>query len=98
MRLGVTIFATDQGMPPHELAVAAEERGFSSLYLPEHTHIPVSRRTPAAATGAAGGTGPARLRGTSGDRTLPVEYARTLDPLVALAMAAAVTSRIRLGT
>ena len=98
MRLGVTIFATDQGMPPHELAVAVEERGFASLYLPEHTHIPVSRLTPAAATGAAGGTGAARLTGTSGDATLPVEYARTLDPFVALSMAAAVTSRIALGT
>ncbi len=98
MRLGVTIFATDLGMPPHELAAAAEERGFASLYLPEHTHIPVSRRTPAAATGAAGGTGAARLTGTSGDATLPVEYARTLDPFVALSMAAAVTSRIALGT
>ncbi|AQZ65961.1 N5,N10-methylenetetrahydromethanopterin reductase [[Actinomadura] parvosata subsp. kistnae] len=46
MRLGVTMFATDLAMPVHELARALEERGFDSLYVPEHTHIPVSRRTP----------------------------------------------------
>ncbi len=34
-------------MRPDELARAAEERGFVSLYVPEHTHIPVSQRTPA---------------------------------------------------
>ncbi|MGH3241251.1 MAG: TIGR03619 family F420-dependent LLM class oxidoreductase [Spirillospora sp.] len=82
MRLGITMFATDLTMEPHDLAREAEERGFASLYLPEHTHIPVSRETP-----SPGGTG-----------DLPAEYARTLDPLVALAAAAAVTERITLGT
>ncbi|MFB9883532.1 TIGR03619 family F420-dependent LLM class oxidoreductase [Planobispora siamensis] len=82
MRLGVTMFATDTAMPVADLARAAEERGFASLYLPEHTHIPVSRRTPPA----------------GGQDTLPEEYRRTLDPLVALAAAAAVTGRISLGT
>ncbi|MCB0973546.1 MAG: TIGR03619 family F420-dependent LLM class oxidoreductase [Actinobacteria bacterium] len=47
MRLGVTIFATDQTMPISDLAREAEDRGFWSLYLPEHTHIPVARTTPA---------------------------------------------------
>jgi probable F420-dependent oxidoreductase len=99
MRLGITMFTTDRTAAAHELAVAAEERGFSSLYLPEHTHIPVSRLTPGPATPAASGTaGERRLRGTSGDETLPEEYARTLDPLVALGAAAAVTSTITLGT
>ncbi|MFI6886028.1 TIGR03619 family F420-dependent LLM class oxidoreductase [Streptosporangium canum] len=82
MRLGVTMFATDRSMPVAELARAAEERGFASLYLPEHTHIPISRRTAPAA----------------GQAVLPEEYGRTLDPLVALAHAAAVTGRIALGT
>ncbi|MEO5876129.1 MAG: TIGR03619 family F420-dependent LLM class oxidoreductase [Streptosporangiaceae bacterium] len=98
MRLGITMFATDRTMPPHELAVAAEERGFSSLYLPEHTHIPVSRTTPAPASPEASGARPGHLRGTSGDETLPADYARTLDPFVALSIAAAVTSTITLGT
>jgi probable F420-dependent oxidoreductase len=46
MHIGVTMFSTDYAMQPHELAKAAEERGFESLWLPEHTHIPVSRKTP----------------------------------------------------
>ena len=62
MRLGITMFATDRTVAAHELASAAEERGFSSLYLPEHTHIPVSRLTPGPATKAASGTGERMLR------------------------------------
>ena len=46
MDLGLAHFATDYGMPPAELGQAAEELGFESLFLPEHTHIPVSRATP----------------------------------------------------
>ena len=47
MELGVTIFLTDLSIGPVELAREAEARGFGSLWLPEHTHIPTSRRTPA---------------------------------------------------
>jgi probable F420-dependent oxidoreductase len=47
MQLGLTMFATDQTIDPVELAVEAEQRGFSSLWFPEHTHIPTSRATPA---------------------------------------------------
>ena len=82
MRHGITIFATDQTMDIVTLAREVEARGFDSLYLPEHTHIPISRRTPP----------------PTGDPELPEEYKRTLDPLVALAAAAAVTERITLGT
>ena len=46
MKYGVTIFLTDSSISPAELAVAAEERGFESLWVPEHSHIPASRRTP----------------------------------------------------
>lgn len=34
------MFATDQAIPPHELAIEAESRGFESLWFPEHGHIP----------------------------------------------------------
>ncbi len=47
MDLGVTIFLTDLSIDPTEVAREVEQRGFSSLWLPEHTHIPTSRRTPA---------------------------------------------------
>ena len=46
MRYGVTMFLTDQTIGVVELARAAEERGFDSLFLPEHTHIPASRDSP----------------------------------------------------
>ena len=82
MRFGVTIFATDQSMPVVDLARAAEERGFDSLWIPEHTHIPTSRRTPP----------------PTGDAELAEEYKRSVDPLVALAAAASVTTTIHLGT
>ncbi len=82
MKLGLTIHATDLAMSPVELAREAEARGFYSLYIPEHTHIPTSRRTPA----------------PTGDEVLGEEYLRSLDPYVALGAAAAVTERILLGT
>jgi probable F420-dependent oxidoreductase len=46
MELGLAHFLTDYGMAPAELGRQAEQRGFESLFLPEHTHIPVSRETP----------------------------------------------------
>ena len=82
MELGVTMFATDQAIMPIQFAREVESRGFTSLYIPEHTHIPTSRRTPP----------------PTGDEVLPEEYKRTLDPFVALGAAAGVTSRLRLGT
>jgi len=46
MRIGVFYFPTDYGIDLAELARALEDRGFDSLYVPEHTHIPTSRKTP----------------------------------------------------
>lgn len=46
MHIGVYIFATEYTIGIHALARTLEERGFESLFLPEHTHIPASRRTP----------------------------------------------------
>ena len=46
MLIGAAIFATDYAMRPDELARELEQRGYESLWLPEHTHIPASRRTP----------------------------------------------------
>lgn len=47
MRISVTAMMTDTSMRPGEFAREVEARGFDGLYLPEHTHIPVSRETPA---------------------------------------------------
>jgi probable F420-dependent oxidoreductase len=46
MELGLAILLTDYAMQPARLATLAEERGFESLFLAEHTHIPASRDTP----------------------------------------------------
>jgi probable F420-dependent oxidoreductase len=81
MKIGVCIFATDYAIRIDELAKAAEARGFESLFVPEHTHIPTSRKTPFPAGGQ-----------------LPKEYSHTYDPFVSLMMAAAVTTKLRVGT
>lgn len=81
MDCGVVIFATDYSIRVDDLARAAEERGFESLWLPEHTHIPACRRSP-----------------WPGGPELPREYWHSHDPFVALAMAAAVTTKLKVGT
>jgi probable F420-dependent oxidoreductase len=51
MHFGVLNFVTDQGIGPAELGAALEERGFESLFLAEHTHIPVDNKSPYPAGG-----------------------------------------------
>ncbi len=46
MKFGVTVFLTDYSIDPSTLAREVEDRGFHSLWTPEHTHIPSSRKTP----------------------------------------------------
>ena len=81
MHVGALIFPTDLSIHPTTLARELEERGFESLWVTEHTHIPTGRATP-----------------WPGGPELPDEYRRTLDPFVALSLAAAVTQELRLGT
>jgi probable F420-dependent oxidoreductase len=84
LRHGIVLFTSDRGITPARAAKAAEDAGFDTIYVPEHTHIPVKRDA------AHPGTG---------DETLPDDrYLRTLDPWVSLATCAAVTSRIKLST
>ena len=51
MEVGLCTFSTDWSIQPAQLGRLAEERGFESLFFPEHTHIPVSRETPYPAGG-----------------------------------------------
>ena len=46
MKFGGSMFFTDYSMGPAELAVALEERGFEIVWAPEHSHIPMTRKTP----------------------------------------------------
>jgi probable F420-dependent oxidoreductase len=80
MKFGIAIFPTDLSIGVGELVREVEDRGFESFWVPEHTHIPVSRRSP-----YPGGT------------ELPEYYKRTLDPFVALTVAAESSSRLLLG-
>ena len=82
MRLGVTAALTDRDLGPPACASAAEGFGFDSFWVPEHTHLPVREDVP-----------PALVEGVRLD-----DYKRCLDPVVALSAAAAVTTRIGLGT
>jgi probable F420-dependent oxidoreductase len=81
MKIGLYVVLTDTSPPVTMLARALEERGFESLWVPEHSHIPTVGNTPYP------GRGPVTR-----------DFARTLDPFVALATAASVTRRLKLGT
>jgi len=51
LNFGASMFFTDYSVPPGELGTALEERGFESVWAPEHSHIPLSRKTPFPAGG-----------------------------------------------
>ncbi|MBY0442922.1 MAG: LLM class F420-dependent oxidoreductase [Mycobacteriaceae bacterium] len=84
MEYGLALFTSDRGISPAAAAKLAENHGFSTFYVPEHTHIPVKRTA---------------IHPSTGGTTLPDDrYMRTLDPWVSLGTACAVTSHIRLAT
>ena len=85
MKVGIAMYTSDEAIPPDELAVEVEQRGFESLLFPDHSHIPTSRRT--AWPGSPDGSVP-----------IPDVYKRLIDPFVALGAAAAVTTTLRIGT
>jgi hypothetical protein len=82
MEISAAIFFTGYSMAPTDLAVALEERGFDSLWVAEHSHIPVTRR----------------FSHPLGDAALTKEYFDVMDPFVTLSAAAAATKRLKLGT
>lgn len=83
MKLGVFSFNTEYTLRADRLARAVEERGLESLWLPEHTHIPAP---------------PDGVVKMVDGRELPREYRHMSDPFLGLAAAAAVTTRLVLGT
>lgn len=84
MELGLLIFPTDITIDPITLGKEAEERGFESLWFPEHSHIPVARTTP--------------WGGREGAPPLPEEYWRTHEQFTALAAISSVTTTLKLAT
>jgi probable F420-dependent oxidoreductase len=81
MKIGGVMFFTTDSMQPADLARAMEERGFESLWVPEHTHVPLTRVT-----------------GYPGGGALPRPYYDIYDPFIALNTAAAVTTKLKIGT
>jgi probable F420-dependent oxidoreductase len=80
--IGVMLLLTDETATPFAVAQALEERGFESLFIGEHTHMPAVPETP--------------YPGERGE--LPPGVNRTYDPFTALMAAATATTRLRLGT
>ncbi len=80
--VGIYFFPTADGASITEVATLIEERGFESLFVPEHSHFPATRTA----------------FSDPGHGALPERYRRIYDPFVSLSAAAAVTTRIRLGT
>src|SRR5260370_27387499 len=82
MEIGASIFFTEYSMAPAALALALEQRGFDSLWVAEHSHMPVTRR----------------FTHPLGEAALTKEYFDVMDPFVRFTAAGAVTTQLRLGT
>src|ERR1700739_2536837 len=82
MEIGAAIFFTDYSMAPTDLAVSLEQRGFASLWVAEHSHMPLQRR----------------FNHPLGEAALTKEYFDVMDPFVTLSVAAAATRRLKLAT
>lgn len=83
MHVGILMFVTERSLPVTELAIACEERGLESLWVPEHLVVPTGKHTPYP---------------LSQDGSLPRPYQELPDPFAILSAAAAVTTQLRLGT
>ncbi|HJQ58131.1 MAG TPA: LLM class F420-dependent oxidoreductase [Vineibacter sp.] len=81
MKIGAVMFFTTYSMDPAALGRALEERGFESLWVPEHSHIPLSRKSEYPAGGP-----------------LIRPYYDIMDPFLVLNTAAAVTTKLKVGT
>src|SRR5260370_33914397 len=82
MEIGAAIFFTEYSMVPTALAVALEQRGFDSLWVAEHSHIPVTRH----------------FTHPLGEAELTKQHYDVMDPFVTLSAAASVTTRLKHGT
>ena len=81
MKFGIAIFPTDYAILMAELGPAVEDRGFESLWVAEHSHIPASRESK-----------------WPGGAELPKHYWHSMDPFIALTVAAAATKKLLVAT
>jgi probable F420-dependent oxidoreductase len=85
MKIGLLVAPNERTVNPADLARTAEELGFESLWLPDHSVMPVQTSTPLPET-------------RPGERQIPDVYYHMCDPFVAMAMAAGATKRLMLAT
>ena len=83
MRFGIFVFDSARNMDPATLAKRAEELGFSSFWIPEHTVLPVN---------------PSKGPSGSTTAEFPESFYHISDPVISLARASGATSTIKLGT
>jgi alkanesulfonate monooxygenase SsuD/methylene tetrahydromethanopterin reductase-like flavin-dependent oxidoreductase (luciferase family) len=85
MKVGILFTVNEFTVDPARLAAKMEALGFESLWIPEHAIIPVNTTTPLPES-------------PPGQGQIPEVYSHISDPFVAMAMAAAVTTRLKLAT
>jgi probable F420-dependent oxidoreductase len=85
MKIGLLVAPNERSVNPADLARAAEALGFESLWLPDHSVMPVHTATPLPET-------------RPGEGGIPEIYYHICDPFVAMAMAAAATTRLMVAT
>jgi len=97
MKFGVFSMNSDEGLDPVELAREAEGLGIESVFVPDHSHVPVTRQV-AFAAGEEKVKLAEREEFRQSANDMPRDYYRNRDQLLTLAAMAAVTSTLRLGT
>ena len=85
MNIGLLVASNERSANPADLARAAETLGFESLWMPDHSVMPVHTATPLPET-------------RPGEGGIPEVYYHMCDPFVAMAMAAAATTRLMVAT
>jgi probable F420-dependent oxidoreductase len=90
MKFGLATMGTDEGLPPTEIAREAEALGFESIFVPDHSHVPVHRSIPYA--------GPRKASAPGWTSDMPRVYYRMREQLINLTAMASVTSTLKVGT
>ena len=101
MKTGIHFHCTDEAFPPLDFARMVEDEGIESIWLPDHSHVPVASRVPVEDKAQYGGVEGQLEKSFAKSHSpggLPREYYRNHDQLIAIAMMGAVTKTVLFGT
>lgn len=101
MKTGIHFHATDETLPALDFARMVEDEGIESIWLLDHTHVPVAARVPVEEKASYGGDESLREKNFAKSHApggMPREYYRNYDQLIAIAMMGAVTTTMNFGT